>query len=67
MSGRLFPVTLGEQIREVENELRMRQRVYANRIQAGKMSTENATRKTDAMRAVLDTLIRLRDGLETPR
>lgn len=60
----LFPPTLADQIECVEREVRMRTTVYARRIAQGKMSLELAEREAGRMRAVLDTLLRVRDGLK---
>lgn len=59
MTGDLFgeqPVSLGEQIREVERELRMRERVYPRHIQSGQMTKATAERQTRALEAVRATL-----------
>jgi hypothetical protein len=52
----LLPVTLGEQIAEVERELKLRESVYPRRIAAKQMSQTIADRGMDRMRAVLATL-----------
>jgi hypothetical protein len=51
--------TIELQIAEVEAELRFRRSVYGRRIAEGKMTSEQAARKTWRMLAVLGTLRRL--------
>lgn len=62
----LFDIPLSEQIECIERELKLRQSVYARRIAQGKMTVALAERETGRMRAVLNTLIRVRDGLRLP-
>ncbi len=57
MSDRLFPVSIHEQIRCVERELKMRGRVYPDRVERNRMSPQQAERETEAMTAVLGTLM----------
>lgn len=57
--ARTADVTLAQQIETVERELRMREQVYPRRIEAGRMTREQADRELLCMRAVLDTLRRL--------
>lgn len=52
-------VTLEQQIECIERELRMREQVYPRRIEAGRMTRDQADRELLCMRAVLDTLRRL--------
>lgn len=56
LSDRLFPVSLEEQIRCVERELKMRGRVYTDRVDRKRMSPQEADREIEAMTAVLGTL-----------
>lgn len=49
-------VTIEEQVECVERELGYRERVYARRVEAGKMSQQQATRELERMAAVLETL-----------
>ena len=63
----LFPdagqsVDLANQIRCVEREVRMRERVYPRWVASGKMTAPAADRELAAMRAVLSTLLSLRDA-----
>jgi hypothetical protein len=58
----LLPVTLHEQIAEVERELALRDHVYPRRIAAKQMSQQTADRGIDRMRAVLTTLRELAAG-----
>lgn len=55
MNG-LFPISLEEQIAEVERELRLREHVYPRFIESKKMRQEKADKCMAAMRAVLSTL-----------
>lgn len=52
-------VTLAQQIDAVEREIRMREQVYPRRIEAGRMTREQADAELLRMRAVLATLQRL--------
>lgn len=55
------PVTLGEQVGCIERELRMRSRVYSRMVSEKKMTQALADRELRQMRAVLDTLINLKN------
>lgn len=57
-------IPIEQQIRCVEREIRMRERVYPRWTAAGKMKPENAEYEIEAMRAVLRTLQaeRMRDA-----
>lgn len=48
--------TLAEQITSVKREIGMRERVYPNLIQRGKLTLDQANGEIDAMRSVLITL-----------
>lgn len=61
MNG-LFPVSIDEQIAEVERELKMRGFVYRQRVAAGKLSQKKADEQIAAMEAALETLKKVRDG-----
>lgn len=50
--------TIHEQIKAVEREIGMRNRVYPRRIADGKMSEEKAAHEIACMRAVLETLLK---------
>jgi hypothetical protein len=52
----LFPVSLVDQIAEVEREIRMREEVYRRQIVAGRMTKARADAYLARMRAVLTTL-----------
>lgn len=52
----LLPITLLEQIAEVQREIQRRERVYPSLVMAGKMTQDRADRQTDIMRAALKTL-----------
>lgn len=49
-------VSLEDQIRCVERELRMRRKVYPGQVAQGRLRAADAARETWAMQAVLDTL-----------
>ena len=53
-------VSLWDQIAEVKREIDQRKRVYIRMINQGKMTREEAERRTTAMVAVLTTLEALR-------
>lgn len=58
-SGRVIAgpmVSLQDQIAEVKREIEMRKRVYIRLVDQGKLTREDAERKTVVMVAVLDTL-----------
>jgi hypothetical protein len=59
----LFPIDIDQQIACVTRELGYRERVYARRIGAGKMTQRLADREMAAMKAVLETLRRVRQGM----
>ena len=52
-------VPLPDQIACVLREIAMRQRLYPQWVEAGKMKQDRADREIEAMRAVLDNLNRL--------
>lgn len=52
----LFPITISDQIREVEREIAFRIRVYARMVSDGRLTQEKADRQLAVMRAVLGTL-----------
>jgi hypothetical protein len=61
MADTLFPeaedqVSLSEQIRVVEREVKLREFVYPRRVAKGDMTQSLADRETAGMRAVLKTL-----------
>lgn len=59
MSTDLFagePVSIEDQIREVQRELDMRREVYPRRVANKSMTQQRADRQTKVMEAVLDTL-----------
>jgi hypothetical protein len=58
----LFAPSLADQIACVEREIRMREQVYPRRVGDRKMKQEAADREIAAMRAVLDTLLAVKDG-----
>lgn len=55
MSG-LFPISIDEQIYEVERELTMRERVYPHWIASGKLREDTADEQVNRMKAALETL-----------
>ena len=59
-------MTLDEQIKSVEREIGMRERVYPAWVRGKRMSQEKADHEMAAMRATLKTLIELRDGHRAP-
>lgn len=52
----LFPVTLDDQIYEVERELKLRSGVYAKWLLTGKISPQKAKQQVLRLEAVLETL-----------
>lgn len=52
----LLPVTLEDQLRCVEREIALRERVYSRWAESGKMMRQKADREIAVMRAVADTL-----------
>lgn len=66
----LFPaatvqdVSLADQIECVEREIKMRERVYTQRVEQGAMTQQHADNELLRMRAVLETLRALYDGYE---
>lgn len=61
----LFPgmeVPIAAQIEEVERELAMRAHVYPRRVAAGKMSERASDQQITALRAVLETLRKVRES-----
>ena len=61
LTDALPPVTLADQIKCIERELAMRDRVYPRWISSGKMKQAAAHEEIRRMEAVLDTLNRLKD------
>lgn len=59
--GEPLVIPLEAQIECVTREIAMRERVYPRWIGQGKMTPVKADREIQGMKAVLDTLIRLRD------
>lgn len=59
-------MTIDEQIKAVEREIGMRERVYPGWVAAKRMSQAKAEHEIAAMRAVLKTLQELRDGHRSP-
>lgn len=55
----MIPFTREELIACVEREIRMRERVYPDRVAMGKMSGASSLREVAMMRAVLDVLLKL--------
>ena len=51
-----MPISLAQQIEEVERELSIRDGVYARRVSSGKMRKSLADYHIERMRAVLQTL-----------
>jgi hypothetical protein len=56
-------ISINEQIDEVKRELAQRERVYARLVASGKLRQSIADYQTTRMRAVLETLETVRDGL----
>lgn len=52
--------TIQQQIQCIEREIRMRDQVYPRRVEDGKMKQEQADREINTMRAVLGTLLAVR-------
>jgi hypothetical protein len=57
------PIGLEEQVRCVARELALRQRLYPQWVQQGKMTRRTAEHETAAMAAVLGTLRREAEGV----
>ncbi len=55
-------VPLAQQIACVARELRIRESVYPKWVKAGRMKLDDTEREIAAMKAVLETLERLRDA-----
>lgn len=53
-------ISLDDQIKAVEREIGMRHRVYPRFVENKKMSAEKAAAEMDAMKAVLETLKRIK-------
>lgn len=53
------PVPIGNQIAEVERELKVRERVYQRWMQTNKIKPEVAGMQMERMQAVRDTLLRV--------
>jgi hypothetical protein len=58
----LIPPSLDEQITAVEREIGFRLRVYPRRVAERKMKQDTADYQIEAMRAVLSTLLFVRDN-----
>jgi hypothetical protein len=56
-----LPVSIQEQIGEIDRELRQRARVYPRLISAGQLSPARAEMQVRVMEAVRDTLLDVRD------
>ena len=56
MTGRLFAVTLAEQIACVKREIGLRERVYPRWVATGRLTQRKADDEIAAMKAVLETL-----------
>ena len=56
------PIDLRQQIEAVEREIHMREKVYPDWVARKRMRPEKADYELKAMRAVLATLTKLRDG-----
>lgn len=55
-------IPLAQQIRAVEREIALRERVYPNWVAAGRMTSETAEHEVAAMKAAARTLKRLAGG-----
>lgn len=58
-----LPIPLEVQIAEVEQELKMRRRVYPVRVRDGRMTQQRMDRQIEVMQAVLATLYGLQRRL----
>ena len=56
-------ITIEEQIKCVEREIKMREWVYPMRIESGKMTKKKAKQEIDSMKGVLNTLKLMEDQL----
>lgn len=59
------PVSLQEQVAEVERELRLRRNVYPSMISRGNLKESDARRRIEHLEAVLVTLKRLENAPAT--
>lgn len=58
----LFPVSIADQIAELERELSLRQRVYPEFVRAKRLSQRNADLQIARLQAAIDTLRSVRDA-----
>ena len=56
----LFPITIAEEIAELERELGMRRHVYPRLVGAGKMPQAKADRQIALMASAIESLHRLK-------
>ncbi len=59
----LLPITIDEEIAELEREIRLRQQVYPRWVDSKKMTRAKADRQIEVMRSAVESLHRLK-GLE---
>jgi len=60
--AQLFPPTLQEEIACIERELKLRYRVYPDRVQQRAMTRQRAEREIETMQAVHRRLVKLAEG-----
>ena len=56
VTEQLFPIELDDEIAELERELRMRKRVYAELVGTGRMSPAKADRQMAVLASAIDRL-----------
>lgn len=65
MKTKQKPISLTQRIECVKREIKMRQKVYAKKVEAGSMPQAKADEEIETMRAVLNTLLELELKTET--
>jgi hypothetical protein len=58
----LLPVSIDAMVKEVQREIRQRERVYPRFVGAGKMTQVAADRQIEVMQAIGGILVAVRDG-----
>lgn len=56
MADELFPITVADEIAELERELKMRHQVYPRRVASGMLSQAKADRQIAVLEATIRTL-----------
>jgi hypothetical protein len=66
MQRDLLPVRIDDMITEIERELLLRRRVYANRVHTGRLSQRRADRQVEVLQAILLLVQSIRDTHQLP-